>query len=533
MASGLFIWSKTASSNATADSSINWSEGQSPSSVNDSARAMMARMAEYRDDIAGALTTAGTSTAYTVTVNQQFDTLAHMSGHRITVRFHATNGASPTLNVTGASALGAKAIQTLSGTAVPTGAIRTDSIWELVYDNSASAWILIGVPHANFLASNTVAISSLAFSASQRLAGRYTSGAGAGEEISLGTGILLSGAGVLSAASSQGVQIINGTITEANATNAVTFALKTLAGSDPSASDPVYVVFRNATAGTGNYVVRTVTSATSLTISAGSNLGVSTNNEPFNVWLVLFDDAGTVRLGAVNCLNHSTLSIFKLRQFPLASSTAEGGAGAADSAHVFYTGTAVASKAFVVAAKAYYASGLATAGNWNVSPDRIELYTPGMALPGEVVQVVDAQTGAAATGTTVIPNDDVAPPQNTEGDQYLTASITPNNEAHLLHHEIKAQLTNSVGGSNAIGIALFQDSTADALAYGDGSMFQSGAHTKAAIDWKMMAGTTSSTTFNVRGGSADAGTTTFNGQAGGRRYAGVYNSTQRITEIAA
>ena len=31
-------WSRTAVSNATADGSINWAEGQAPSTVNDSAR---------------------------------------------------------------------------------------------------------------------------------------------------------------------------------------------------------------------------------------------------------------------------------------------------------------------------------------------------------------------------------------------------------------------------------------------------------------------------------------------------------------
>ena len=73
-------WSRTASSNATADSTINWAEGMAPSAVNDSARAMMARLAEWRDDVSGTITTGGTSTAYTVTSNQGFDTLAHLNG---------------------------------------------------------------------------------------------------------------------------------------------------------------------------------------------------------------------------------------------------------------------------------------------------------------------------------------------------------------------------------------------------------------------------------------------------------------------
>ena len=54
-------WSRTAASNATADGSINWAEGQAPSTVNDSARAMMAAASKYRDDVAGAIATAGSA----------------------------------------------------------------------------------------------------------------------------------------------------------------------------------------------------------------------------------------------------------------------------------------------------------------------------------------------------------------------------------------------------------------------------------------------------------------------------------------
>ncbi len=139
----VFTWSKTASANSNADSSINWAEGQAPSSVNDSSRAGMAAIAKYRDDNAGSLVTAGTSTAYTLTSNQVFTSLTTMSGMSLRVKFNATNGAAPTLNV---DTLGAKAIQTLSGTAVATGSILANSVQDLVYDNSIPAWILVGAP---------------------------------------------------------------------------------------------------------------------------------------------------------------------------------------------------------------------------------------------------------------------------------------------------------------------------------------------------------------------------------------------------
>lgn len=132
-------WSKTASSNASADGTINWAEGQSPSSVNDSARAMMARTAEYRDDIAGALLTSGTSTAYTVASNQVFDTLAHMNGALLAFSPHATNGATVTLNVDG---LGAKPLRTSPGVELFANALVLGTPYVATYSNADAVWYL-------------------------------------------------------------------------------------------------------------------------------------------------------------------------------------------------------------------------------------------------------------------------------------------------------------------------------------------------------------------------------------------------------
>lgn len=55
--SSIYNWSLVASENAYADESINWAEGQPPSSVNDSARAMMQRIKEYLLDNGGVIDT--------------------------------------------------------------------------------------------------------------------------------------------------------------------------------------------------------------------------------------------------------------------------------------------------------------------------------------------------------------------------------------------------------------------------------------------------------------------------------------------
>jgi microcystin-dependent protein len=141
----LYKWSQTATADANADSTINWSEGQSPSSVNDSARAMMAATAKYRDDIAGAIVTGGTSTAYTVSSYEVFDTLARLNGQMIAFTPHATNAATVTLNVDG---LGAKPLRSAPSAELPAGTLVAGTPYVALYNNSDAAWYLRGF-HGN------------------------------------------------------------------------------------------------------------------------------------------------------------------------------------------------------------------------------------------------------------------------------------------------------------------------------------------------------------------------------------------------
>jgi len=146
---------------------------------------------------------------------------------------------------------------------------------------------------------------------------------------------------------------------------------------------------------------------------------------------------------------------------------------------------------------------------------------------GKIVQTVNTQTGAVATGTTVVPKDDTIM-QNTEGDEYMTLAITPTKSTNKLRISVNFYGSNSANARVYVG--LFQDSTADALAVAS-SYTAPGDATMISFEYEMVSGTTSATTFKVRAGGILAGTTTFNGEAGARLFGGVLASSIIITEI--
>lgn len=139
MAQGIQVWSQTAATNATADSAVNWAEGQAPSSVNDSARAMMASVAKWRDDNNGTLVTTGSGSAYTVTSNQVSTGL--VDGYTIAVRFHTGSTSAATLAL---DSLTAKPIQFQTGTGTLGNEILGQTIQRLTYSSTADAWLVHG-----------------------------------------------------------------------------------------------------------------------------------------------------------------------------------------------------------------------------------------------------------------------------------------------------------------------------------------------------------------------------------------------------
>lgn len=193
---GFPAYSKTAASNATADSAQNWAEGMSPSAVNDSARGGMASLAKWRDDTNGSLVTGGTSTAYTVTTNTGMDALA--ANYQITFQVNADNGGTTTLNV---DSKGAKPIRSAAGVELVAGQLKNGGVYAATYFTSNSGEWIIHSFNPVVLADSQVATAKIADKAvtyakiqdvtTNRLLGNVSGGAAAPQEITIGAGLLV------------------------------------------------------------------------------------------------------------------------------------------------------------------------------------------------------------------------------------------------------------------------------------------------------------------------------------------------------
>lgn len=151
---------------------------------------------------------------------------------------------------------------------------------------------------------------------------------------------------------------------------------------------------------------------------------------------------------------------------------------------------------------------------------------------GRYVQRVHEIDTAAATTSTTLPNDDTIP-QNTEGVEVMSATITPKNSNNMLRIDVVTFMSVASASQLARGAALFQDSTAGALASANVAIAGNLAISEVSFTHWMAAGTTSATTFKVRVGPSDSSTLTFNGFSGVRKMGGTFASSITVTEYLA
>lgn len=170
-----------------------------------------------------------------------------------------------------------------------------------------------------------------------------------------------------------------------------------------------------------------------------------------------------------------------------------------------------------------------SASKWNIlGTNDAHFYTYAGEGTNAIQQVQATQYSDVATGTTLIPTDNTIP-QNTEGTEFMTQAITPKSASNLLIIEGVAMLNSNI--ANWYSLALFQDTTANALAAFTSYQTTGTGALTVPFKYKMTAGTTSATTFKIRAGSSSAGTLTFNGASGGRLFGAIPKSYIQVTEF--
>lgn len=161
--------------------------------------------------------------------------------------------------------------------------------------------------------------------------------------------------------------------------------------------NPTILDFRSSSLNSGAVNTRKVNSAISLNVSSGSTLG-TINSTAARLILLAIDNAGTIELAIVNSAGG-----LQLDETNLISTTAEGGAGGADSANVIYSTTARSNVPYRVVG--FIELTQTTAGTWATSPSLIQ-GIGGVALTslaslgyGQAVQDLTASRAYATTYT--------------------------------------------------------------------------------------------------------------------------------------
>jgi hypothetical protein len=163
-----------------------------------------------------------------------------------------------------------------------------------------------------------------------------------------------------------------------------------------------------------------------MTVSSGSTLGTINATQSKLIVLAL-DNAGTVELAVVNIAGGTQLD-----ETNLISTTAEGGAGAADSATVVYSTTARTSRPYRVVG--YVESTQATAGTWATAPSTIQ------GVGGQALDVMGS-LGYSQTWQTVARSSGVTY-YNTTG-RPIVFTFTAN---------LTQTTTVTIGGANAVTV---------------------------------------------------------------------------------
>lgn len=316
---------------------------------------------------------------------------------------------------------------------------------------------------------------------------------------------------------------INVGITASVASNALTIALKANDGTDPTSVNPILIPFRSSTVSIGSPTWISLNTALSTTIISGATLGTA-NAIPFRYWIAAVNNNGTPALCLINTL--SGTNIYALASNDIITGTTP----AANTAQTWYCNVNITNKAYTLLGYLTYESGLTAAGVYTAIPNVIQMYGPGVPLPGTPIQSFFTSTGSLLTSINTYTFSDTAPvPAN--GLNILSQDITPKSGANILTLDGQTIVGNSADNIEFVSY-LTQDASTSSLTVSSTARntVSSNVPSNVKIYWQKLTGIISLSTYKLFT-IGDGSTTNINGAGGARRFGGFANTYLKIQEI--
>lgn len=155
----------------------------------------------------------------------------------------------------------------------------------------------------------------------------------------------------------------------------------------------------------------------------------------------------------------------------------------------------------------------------------------GVGKSTSLIQRVRSEIATLVACGATIPEDNTIP-QNTEGVEVTTVSITPKSSTNKLR--IRALVSGNSASSQDAFAAIFQDSGANAIAAGSGSYPTTNECFMIYLEVEIVAGGTSAITFKLRVGADTSANLNVNGRDGGtQRFGGKNISFLEVEEFRA
>jgi hypothetical protein len=347
-------------------------------------------------------TATGTADVITASANPTIE--AYVAGQTFRFLSLGANTTNVTLNING---LGAKAVTKNGATALAAGDISSAAVCEVVYDGTQFQLInqtVLPQGGGNLQGAINWKRSTVAATATTTPLWTQPSGniqdwtgtptitdfpaapqAGAQREVYPAAGTVITNAGNISVQGNANYTVVTGDRIVITAITTTTFyasivrkdgqavsatsKIQPITASVSSnaltiAIGPTVLDFRSSTASSGTVSTRSIPSSISMTVSSGSTLGTS-NATLARIAVIAIDNSGTVEVACMNIAGGANLD-----ETGVISTTAEGGAGTADSALVAYSTTARTSVPYRL--MGYIETTQATAGTWASAPSVIQ-----------------------------------------------------------------------------------------------------------------------------------------------------------------